>query len=379
MMTRSLSKVPRRKKDISEARTEPVLPVDRILDRLQKTAACAKRASWGSACELREVIPTGIEALDSYVFGSCGGIPVARIGEIFGDEGSCKTSLGFQILGATQRLGGVAAFIETERTLIAERGIVFGVSLEDLILSEPATTEDVLDAIRDILAAIPKGIGPNAIVWDSIAATELAGQSGKAFGKSSIVRKKGKLFSDALPILSRMLAGRRTALVFINQIRDKIGVMFGDKSTTPGGHAPKFHSSWRFQLWRGANVKQGGAVVGLTSTIKLVKSKVCLPFRKARIRLLFDSGWDNAHSLLVLGRELKIVSSDAEASPETLDVIRAALRDLPKPTGKIIDGAVRGEETSPDPVREPVLALVPAADPYDGDVDLSGTPFAIDS
>lgn len=293
-----------------------------IAARFPKTPA--KRASSSSLSDVRAVIPTGLEVLDSYVLG-CGGLPAGRIGELFSDEGAGKTSLGFQFLGACQRAGGVAALIETEKTLIRERAPVFGVSLEDLILFEPATLEDVLEGLRTLFDAIPKNVGPNLVVWDSLAATELAGQAGKPIGDSQLVGRRARLMSEALPILSRLAREKNAAVVVVNQLREKIGVVFGPTETTPGGHALKFHSSWRLQLWRGKELKVKGDPAGIYTTVKATKSKIGLPFRKTKLRLNFDSGWDAEWSLMNLGKDLKILKDSARLSRSNLDIVRRAL------------------------------------------------------
>lgn len=283
-----------------------------------------KRGSSSSASDIRSVIATGIDVVDAYVLG-CGGLPAGRIGEVFSDEGAGKTSLGFQFLGACQRAGGVAALIETEKTLIRERAPVFGVSLEDLILFEPPTLEEVLEGIRTLFDAIPKNVGPNLVVWDSLAATELRGQAGAPVGDSQLVGRRARLMSEALPLLSRLAREKAAAVVVINQLREKIGVTFGPAETTPGGHALKFHSSWRLQLWRGKEIKTKGDPSGVYTTIKAVKSKIGLPFRKTKLKLDFDTGWDSEWSLMNLGKDLKILKDSARKSGPNLEKVRRAL------------------------------------------------------
>jgi recombination protein RecA len=284
----------------------------------------AKRGSSSSSSDIRDVIATGIEVLDHYILG-IGGLPAGRVGELFSDEGAGKTSLGFAALAGAQRAGGVAALIETEKTLVRARATVFGVSLPDLILFEPTTVEEVLEGIRTLFDAIPKNVGPNMVVWDSLASTELAGQVGKPIGDSKLVGRKARLMSEALPLLSRLAREKNAGVLVVNQLREKIGVMFGPAETTPAGHALKFHSSYRLQLWRGKALKVGGDPAGILTTAKAVKSKVGLPFRKAKLRLDFDSGWANEWALLNLGKDLKILGDGARASKANLDKVRRAL------------------------------------------------------
>jgi len=299
---------------------------------------------------------------------------VGRMGEIYGDADCGKTSLGLAILAAAQRAGGLGIFVETERTIVLSRALAFGVNLTNLVLSEPDDTEDVLNTILDLLGAIPDNVGPNVIVWDSIASAELKGQAAKGFGKAGFVGKKGFLFSSALPVFSRLLKEKRCALVFINQVRDKIGVFFGDSVTTPGGHAPKFQSSWRVQLWRGAGVKAtNGQIVGVHTTAKAVKSKVCFPFRKAKLRLLFASGWDNEWSLIHVCKTLKLVSGKITATPELLATLRQKLIELPQREVALAPDS----EDEANPETEVVEEQNPYSTPEDADLDLTGTGFAL--
>jgi recombination protein RecA len=288
----------------------------------------ARSAADGSQSEVREVIQTGIEVLDLHVLG-CGGLPIGRMGEVFADEGAGKTSLGFTFLAAAQRAGGVGVLLETEKTLQVERAAVFGVVVEDLILMEPKTMEQTLDALHATLDVIPAGAGPNVLVWDSLAATELRGQDGAVFDKDKggqgFVGKKARLMSQALPVLGRIARDRRAAIVIINQVREKIGVVFGDPTTTQGGNATKHHMTWRLQLWRGAAVKEGAEAIGIQSTVKAVKNKVARPFRKAKLRLLFEDGWDSAWSLMDLGKDLGVLPDGAHRSTENLAAVREYL------------------------------------------------------
>lgn len=300
--------------------------VEKVLGaiRAKLPKGTARLAKEGSSSDVRSVIPTGIEVVDRYVLG-VGGIPAGRIGEVFSDEGAGKTSFGFACLAGAQRAGGVAALIETEKTLELSRAPIFGVDLGELILAEPATFEEVLEAIRAVFDAIPKNVGPNVVVWDSLAATELAGQAGKKVGDSGLVGKRARLMSEALPLLGRLAREKSTAVVIINQIREKIGVVFGPSETTPGGHALKFLASWRFQFWRGKSFKRGTEPAGIHTTVRAQKSKIGLPFRKARLRLDFERGWDNEWSLLEWGKEKKLLGDSARLSQTNLEKIRSAL------------------------------------------------------
>lgn len=289
-------------------------------------ATAAGRASAGALSDVREVIPTGITAIDHYVLG-CGGIPVGLCGEIFSEANTGKTSLGMQLCAAAQRAGGVAILIETEKTLQTSRLPVFGVNAEDLLLVQPRSIEEVLNAMRSIFGVIPPGVGPNVIVWDSLAATELDKQSKDDyyFGVSSAPGKRALLMSEAIPVLLRLARERRCAIAVINQIRNKIGVVFGSNETTPGGNSLKFHASWRFQLWGGAAWPEGTSPQGIHTTVKAIKSKVGPPLRKARLRLNWYTGWDDDWSTMQLGRDLGVVPGKARVSKAHLNAIRQHL------------------------------------------------------
>jgi recombination protein RecA len=302
-------------------------PGQRVLNALNKKLPSkkAKMAAKGSKSEIVDVMPTSIEALNLHVLGT-GGLVAGRIYEVFSDTSAGKTSLGFEFLAAAQRAGGMAALLVTEDDLLVKRAEVFGVDTDDLILREPENLEETLNDIRDLVKVIPKNVGPNVIVWDSLAATELKGQDEMKFGKSAFVGKRGKEMSDFMPPLSRLAQERRCAVVVINQIRHKIGVVFGSNETTPGGNAVKFHASVRLQLWAGAQFPEGSRQPqGIHSTIKAIKNKVALPLRRAKLRLDFEQGWLNDWSLLNLGKDLGVLPDKAAMSKANLDAVRSAI------------------------------------------------------
>ncbi len=301
-------------------------PAQRVLDALNKklpSTAKARMAAKGSSAEVNQVIPTGIEALDQHVLGT-GGLVAGRVYEIFSEEGAGKSSLNFQCLAAAQRAGGVGVLVVTERDLLVKRAEVFGCDLDSLILREPESLEETLNGIRDLLTIIPKGVGPNVIGWDSLAATELMGQQGWDFGgKAKGVGTRGRLLSDFMPILSRLAVEKCAAVLVINQLRSKIGVVFGSSDTTPGGRAVKHHASVRLQIWKGAQYPESSFLPkGAYATIKAVKNKLALPLRKAKFRLNFETGWENDWSLINLGKDLKVLPDGARASKKNLTLVR---------------------------------------------------------
>lgn len=292
-------------------------PADRVRDILDKKlpGAKARKGSEGAICDVVQVLPTGLPVVDYHILG-CGGLPMGRIGEVFSDEGAGKTSLGFQFLAAAQQAGGMSVLIETEDTLQIARAPVFGVDLDELLLLHPETMDGVLESIELVAESVPKGCGPNVLVWDSLAATELLKQQ---------PGKRANQMSQALPKLGRLAREHNMAVVIINQLREKIGVLFGDNTTTPGGRGLKHHASWRFQMWRGAAFKAGPDAIGIHTTVKCVKSKVGLPFRKAKLRLRFEDGWDNNWSLMNLGKDRNILTDSAASSKANIEKVLQAI------------------------------------------------------
>jgi recombination protein RecA len=297
--------------------------IERVMDAANKHAAkSAKRAVEGSSSDVREYLPTGITAVDWYLFQGCGGIPVGRVGEVFSDEGAGKTSFGFTVLAAAQRAGGTAVMIESEKTIQSQRAAVFGCNLDELVIVDGTYLGDVLNTMRDVLSVLDK-TKINAIVWDSLAATEVSTGEDGNLGKSLNVGVRSHRMSQALPLLVRLALEYNAVVVVINQIRSKIGVIFGPTETTPGGNALKFHSTWRFQMWRGSSEKDC-----IYTTVKLVKSKVCKPLNKTKLKLKFESGWDDAWSTMNIGKDLKVVVGAAQRSKSNLELITNHLKGL---------------------------------------------------
>jgi len=236
-----------------------------------------------------------------------------------------NTSLGFAALASAQREGGLAILIETEDALQVARATIFGVNLSEVFLSEPVSIEDVLEGIRLGLAAIPEGVGPNLIVWDSIAMSALAATNEKGQGAKGVGRKAA-LMSEQWPSLTRAAADKRTAMLLINQSRTKIGLVFGNPTTTPGGDTHKFTASIRLQMWASSSpVKQGDKEIGVDTTIKAVKNKLAIPFRKTKIRLLFESGWDDRWSTVTHAKDQGVIKDSVKMSDAAHAEARRAL------------------------------------------------------
>jgi recombination protein RecA len=246
------------------------------------------------------VIPTGSLELD-YSLG-VGGVPRGRVVEIFGPEASGKTTLALHIIAEAQKRGGAAAFVDAEHALDANYAKLLGVNTDDLLISQPDTGEQGLE-ITEVLV---RSGAVDVVAIDSVAAlvprAEIDGEMG-----DSLPGLQARLMSQALRKLTAAISKSRTCVVFINQIREKIGVMFGNPETTTGGRALKFYASVRLDIRRISAIKDGEEVVGSRVKVKVVKNKVAPPFREAEFDIIYGEGISRLGSLLDLGVTHKVV------------------------------------------------------------------------
>ncbi len=275
-------------------------------------------------------IPTGSIGLDNAL--GIGGLPRGRIIEVFGPESSGKTTLTLHTIAEAQKKGGICAFVDAEHALDPEYARRIGVKLDELLISQPDTGEQALEIVESLV----RSGNVDVIVIDSVAALtpkdEIEGDMG-----ATHVGKQARLMSQALRKLTAITAKSKTIVIFINQIRMQIGVMFGNPETTPGGKALKFYTSVRLDIRRIAQIKKGEEVVGGRVRVKVVKNKVAAPFKTTEFDLLYNEGISKEGEMLALGEKYGLVSKSGAsykfgevALGRGYDASRTFLRENPK-------------------------------------------------
>jgi recombination protein RecA len=261
------------------------------------------------------VIPTGSIGLDIAL--GIGGVPRGRIMEIFGPESSGKTTLALHIVSEAQKLGGICAYIDAEHAMDPDYAKNIGVKIQELLISQPDTGEQGLE----ICESLVRSGKIDVIVVDSVAALtpkdEIEGDMG-----AQHMGKQARLMSQALRKLTAIVHKSKTVVIFINQIRMQIGVMFGNPETTPGGKALKFYTSIRLDIRRIAQIKKGEEVVGSRTRVKVVKNKVASPFKQTEFDIIYGEGISLEGELLALGENLKVITKSGTSysyTPEGKD------------------------------------------------------------
>lgn len=318
------------KKDITE-NTEKLKALRAAMDKIEKTYGKGSIMKMGDdKIEGIEVIPTGSIGLNAAL--GVGGYPRGRVIEIYGPESSGKTTLAIHAIAEAQKAGGVAAFIDAEHAFDRFYAAKLGVDVENLLISQPGSGEEALEITEQLIRSSAIDI----VVVDSVAALtpkkEIEGDMG-----DSNVGLQARLMSQALRKLTSAISKTNTTCIFINQLREKIGVMFGNPETTTGGNALKFYSSVRLDIRRIGAIKDGEDILGNSTRVKVVKNKVSAPFRKAEFDIMYGEGISREGEIIDLGADLDVIKKsgswysykDARIA-QGRDASKGVIRDNPE-------------------------------------------------
>jgi len=290
-----------KKEEKKDSRTDREKALELALSQIEKQFGKGAVMKLGQDVKLDvQAIPTGALTLDMAV--GIGGVPRGRVIEIFGPESSGKTTLSLSIIAQAQALGGVAAFVDAEHALDPTYAKKIGVNLDDLLVSQPDTGEQALE----ITETLVRSNAVDVIVVDSVAAlvpkAEIEGEMG-----DSHMGLQARLMSQALRKLTGAINKSKTCVIFINQIREKIGVMFGNPETTPGGRALKFYASVRLDIRKIETIKEGDTAIGNKVRVKVVKNKVAPPFKQAEFDIMYDEGISRSGGVLDAALESGVI------------------------------------------------------------------------
>lgn len=295
------------KEEEKEAKSDRLDAAMAAVDQIKAKYGEGSIMKFGEARRVNvDVVPTGCLSLDLAL--GVGGMPRGRIIEIFGPESSGKTTLSQHVIAEVQKMGGVAAFIDAEHALDPDYARKIGIKVNDMLISQPDTGEQALE----ILETLVRSNAIDVIVVDSVAALvpqkEIEGDMG-----DSHMGLQARLMSQALRKLTGVVAKTKTVVIFINQIRMKIGVMFGNPETTTGGNALKFYSSLRIEVRRAAQIKQAESIIGNRVKVKVVKNKVAAPFKTCEFDIMYNEGISVAGDLLDLGTSLDVIKKSGNS------------------------------------------------------------------
>ena len=290
-----------------------------------------------------DAISTGCLSLD--IATGVGGVPRGRIIEVYGPESSGKTTLAQHIVAEVQKTGGIAAFVDAEHALDPEYAAKIGVNVKEMLLSQPDSGEQALEIVETLV----RSNAVDVIVVDSVAALvpqkEIEGEMGDQH-----MGLQARLMSQALRKLTAVIAKTKTVVIFINQIRNKIGVFFGNPETTTGGNALKFYCSVRIEVRRAAQIKQGDKIIGNRVKVKVVKNKVAAPFRTCEFDIMYNEGISVSGDLVDLGAELEVIKKSGN-SYSFGEVKLGVGREAAKKT-------IRGDKKLLTEIRKAILAEV---------------------
>ena len=325
----------------NEVNKEKVKALQLTLDKLEKTYGKGTIMRLGdNAIEAVDVISTGSIGLDAAL--GIGGLPKGRVIEIYGPESSGKTTLALHAIAESQKAGGIAAFIDAEHAFDRFYAQKLGVDVENLLVSQPDNGEQALEITENLIRSGAIDI----IVIDSVAAltpkSEIEGEMG-----DSKMGLQARLMSQALRKLTSTISKTATCCIFINQLREKIGVMFGNPETTTGGNALKFYASVRLDIRRQTQLKEGDEVVGNHVKVKVVKNKVAPPFRKAEFDIIFGEGISRPFEIIDLATELNVIKKSGSwfsygdtKLGQGRDAVKKILQDNPELADEL-EGKIR--------------------------------------